>query len=508
MAVFKSFNQLLALGLWGFCILASGLWAAPAHADQTLRVAVVTFPPGGADPRKSVSVFATYTWSPIYEALTTFGEDGTLMPELATSWERASPTSWEFKLREGVTFSNGKPLVAQDIVDNIMGLKQGDGALQPVARQLESITTARALDTRTVLVETAQPNAILPRELSALFILESEAWRKLGPVEFTRNPVGTGPFKLAKWGDAKIDYVPNALSWRAPKVKALEIREMAESTGRLQALLTGQADIAIGMGPDELPEIEAAGGLLHKRQPHDVISLSLVVEPGKPAADVRVRQALNYAVDKVSITKVILQGFSRPATQGAVEGLLGYDPDLKPYPYDPAKAKALLKEAGYEKGFTLDAEVIVSSNAGDGPIYQFVANNLAAVNVKLNLITIPTPQMIRIINQGEWKGDAFSQVFGSWPTFEPLRTLRLHSCLWPKPWYCDQRIMPTFKAAMSAPDLEQRAKLTSEVLRFYHDEATAIMLHEIPLLEGVAKRVKNYAPQKGKLNYETIELVD
>ena len=227
--------------------------------------------------------------------------------------------------------------------------------------------------------------------------------------------------------------MPNALSWRAPKVKALEIREMAESTGRLQALLTGQADIAIGMGPDELPEIEAAGGHLHKRQPHDVISLSLVVEPGKPAADVRVRQALNYAVDKVSITKVILQGFSRPATQGAVEGLLGYNPDLKPYPYDPAKAKALLKEAGYEKGFTLDAEVIVSSNAGDGPI---------------------------------------------------------------------------FKAAMSAPDLEQRAKLTSEVLRFYHDEATAIMLHEIPLLEGVAKRVKNYAPQKGKLNYETIELVD
>ncbi len=493
-----------ALGLiaacWGVAFLAL--------ADQTLRVALVTFPPGGPDPRKSVSVFANYTWSPMYEALTTFLEDGTLVPELAVSWDRPTPTSWSFKLREGVKFSNGRPFTAQDVVDNIMWLKQGDGALLPTARQLDSITIARATDPLTVLVETAQPNAILPRELSSLFIVEPDLWRKLGPVEFTRAPVGTGPFKLVKWGEAKIDFVPNLLSWRAPKVKVLELRELAESTGRLQALLTGQADVAIGMGPDELPEIEAAGGRLHKRQAQDVISLSLVVEPGKPAADVRVRRALNYAVDKESIAKLILQGFSRPATQGAVEGLLGYDPELKAYPYDPAKAKALLKEAGYEKGFTLNAEVIVSSNAGDGPIYQFVANNLAAVNVKLNLISVPTPQMMRIINQGEWKGDAFSQIFGAWPTFEPLRTLRLHSCLWPKPWYCDQRIMPTFKAAMTAPDLEQRIKLTREVLRFYHDEAPAIMLHEIPLLDGVAKRVKNYAPQKGKINYETIELTE
>jgi peptide/nickel transport system substrate-binding protein len=495
--------RFLALGAISLSACFVGL---AARADQTLRVGVAAFPPGGPDPRKSVSVFATYTWSPMYEALTTFAEDGTLMPELAVSWQRASPTSWTFTLREGVRFSNGRPLTAQDIADNIAALKQGDGPLQPIARQLESISAARALDARTVLVETAQPNAILPRELSALYIIEPDLWRKLGPVGFTRAPVGTGPFKLTNWGEAKIDYAPNALSWRPPKVKALEIRELAENTGRLQALLSGQTDIAIGMGPDERPDIEAAGGRLHRRQPQDVISLAFILGQGGPVDDVRVRRALNHAVDKDSIANVILQGFTRPATQGAVEGLLGYDPDLKPYAYDPAKAKALLKEAGYEKGFSLDAEVIVSSNAGDGATYQFVATNLAAVNVKLNLITVPTPQMMRIVNQGEWKGEAFSQVFGSWPTFEPLRTLRLHSCLWPKPWYCDQAIMPTFKAAMAAPELDERARLTSEVLRFYHDQASALMLHEIPLLDGVAGRVKNYAPQKGKINYETMEL--
>lgn len=501
-----AFCRLLTTALIGSAFFC-GLSGAQA-ADQTLRIAVTAFPPGGADMRKSVSVFATYTWSPMYEALTTFREDSTLIPELATSWTQTAPTRWVFILREGVKFSNGRDFTAQDVVENLAFLKEGDGPQQATARLLDSILRVRALDAKTVEIETSSPNAILPRELSALYIVEPELWRQLGPDGFTRAPVGTGPFKLKRWGAEKIEYEPNALSWRAPKIKALEIRELSESTSRLQALLTGQADIALGMGPEERPVIEESGGRIHKRQPIDVMSIALVVGEGKPVDDVRVRRALNYAVDKDSIANVILQGLSRPATQGAVEGLLGYDPNLKPYPYDPAKARALLKEAGHEKGFTLNTEVIVSSNPGDALIYQYVASNLAAVNVKMNLISIPTPQMVRVINQGEWKGDSFSQIFGSWPAFDPLRTIRLHSCLWPKPWFCDQGITQTLKAAMSAGDLTERARLTTEILRFYHDQATTLLLHEVPLTDGVAKRVKNYAPQKAKINYETIELVD
>jgi peptide/nickel transport system substrate-binding protein len=483
--------------------------AAPIRAaDQTLKVAVVAFPPAGPDPRKSVSVFATYTWSPMYEALTTFAEDGTLMPELAETWQQLSPTSWSFTLRNGVTFSNGRPLTAADVAANILALKQGENAVLPAARQIETIVRARAVDERTLIVETVEPNAIVPRELSAIYIMEPEHLRAVGIAGFVKNPIGTGPFVLKKWGESTVDYAPNPLSWRPPKVGALEIRELPELTGRLQALQTGKADIAIGMGPDEEPAIVAAGGRLHRRRPIDVITLSFVVGQGKPIDDVRVRRALNHAVDKESIANVLLQGTTRPATQGAVEGLLGYDPDLRSYPYDPAKARALLKEAGFENGFALDVEVIVSSNAGDGQIYQYVAENLAAVGVKLNLITIPTQQMMRVVNLGEWKGDGFSQVFGAWPTFEPLRTIRLHSCLWPKPWYCDQAIMPTMIAARTAPNLEERARLTREVLRFYHDQATSLMLHEIPVLDGVMPRVRNYAPQKGKINYETIALAE
>jgi len=245
---------------------------------------------------------------------------------------------------------------------------------------------------------------------------------------------------------------------------------------------------------------------MHQRRPIDVMSLTLVVEKGRPANDIRVRRALNHAVNKQAISDVLLQGLTQPATQGAVRGLLGYNPDLDTFPYDPEKARALLKEAGYEDGFELDVEVIIGSNAGDAAIYQLVASNLAEVGVTMNVITIPTSQMVRIILQGQWRGDGFSQIFGAWPTFEPLRTIRLHSCLSPTPWYCDERIMPTYQAALETPDLNERINLTQEVLAFYHDQATAVLLHEVPLMDAIGPRVVGYAPNKGKLNYETMTL--
>ena len=491
---------------FGVFLASTPAIAAPDQDQraQTLRVAVTAFPPNAADVRKSVSIFATYTWSPVLEALTTFAEDGTLMPELATSWRQKTPTRWVFELRQDAKFSTGRALTAQDIVENVKLLSDVD----PVGRLLDYVAGATALDAHTIQIDTRAPSAVLPREISAMYIIDPETWHKVGADVFSRAPVGTGPFKVVRWGAEKIDYVANPHSWRPPKVKALEIRNVAESTVRLQALITGQTDVAIGLGPDEKPTIESAGGYLHIRRPIDAMSIAFIIGAGHPADDVRVRRALNYAVDKESIANVILQGLSRPATQGAVEGLLGYDPTLKPYPYDPAKARALLKEAGFEKGFTLNTEVIISANPGDAAIYQYVADNLAAVNVKMNLIAIPTAQMVRVVNQGEWKGDSFSQIFGAWPAFDPLRTIRLHSCLWPKPWFCDKSISETLKTAQSAPTLAERARLTTEILRFYHDQATTLLLHEVPVTDGVAKRVKNYAPQKAKINYETIELAN
>ena len=511
MSILSTVNTLKTLTFFVGLLTYLGLLpSTPMYAASTspLRVGVAALPASDGDPHRSVSVFTTYTWSPVFETLITFREDGELIGELATSWQQIEPTEWHFSLRDGVVFSNGRPLTAHDVVHSLDYLKTPHGQTTSTARDLSVISSAYAVDDSTVSINTHMPSAILPRIMAALYIVEPDHWDALGPDEFARDPIGSGPFTVESWEQGQVAYLANSRSWRAPKIDKIQVLQLPEVTTRLQALITGGIDIAIGMGPDDIPLIEAGGGYMHQRNPIDVISITFVIEEGRPANDVRVRRALNYAVNKNAITDVLLSGYSKPATQGAVRGLLGYNPDLRPYPYDPERARALLKEAGYEDGFTLDIEVIIGSNASDSAIYQLVASNLADVGVTMRVSSIPTSQMVRIILQGKWKGDGFSQVFGAWPTFEPIRTIRLHSCLWPNPWFCDKRIMPTMEAAMASPNLERRAELTREVLTFYHEQATALLLHEIPLLDAIGPRVIGYAPNKGKINYETITLRD
>lgn len=493
--------------LIGVLAFAAGALPLPSFAaDGPLRVGVAAFPASDGDPHRSVSVFSTYTWSPTFETLTTFQEDGTLVGELAVSWEQISPTTWHFSLRPGIVFSNGRPFTAAAVASSVNYLKTPHGQTSSLVRDLAVIDQAEVIDDHTIAISTLRPSAILPRLMAALYIVEPQHWHELGPEAFAQDPIGSGPFTIENWRSNRIEYAANPTSWRPPQLSALEVLILPEATTRLQALMTGGIDIGIGMGPDDITPLESIGGYMHQRKPIDVMSLTLVIEDGRPANDIRVRRALNHAVNKQAITDVLLEGLTQPATQGAVRGLLGYNPNLNTFPYDPEKARALLKEAGYEDGFELDVEVIIGSNASDATIYQLIASNLAEVGVTLNIITIPTSQMVRVILQGQWRGDGFSQIFGAWPTFEPLRTIRLHSCLQPTPWYCDERITPTYKAALETPDLEERISLTQEVLAFYHDQATAILLHEVPLMDGIGPRVVGYAPNKGKLNYETMSL--
>ena len=490
---------------WAFVVffcLFTRAWAA----EDTLRVGLTALPDSMGDPHRSVSVFSSYSWVPVFETLTAFNADGTLGPQLATDWHSISPTTWTFDLRKDVVFSNGVPFTANAVVKILEYLKTPEGRAAALSREFSTVSQVEALDTHTVQIHTYDPDIVLPRKLTTMYIVEPQAWVELGADGFATEPVGTGPFKVTKWTSSKIEYEMNPLAWRRPRVSGLEIFELRELMARVNALLTDRLDIVIGLGPDDIPLVESAGGKIHRRDPIDVISITFVIGQGHPVDDIRVRKALNYAVNKESITRVLLENLTKPATQGAVRGLLGYNTDLTAYRYDPELAKKLLAEAGYAEGFSLETEVIIGSNANDAAIYQLVTADLAKVGVSFQARPIPNGQMAKIVLQGEWRGEAFSQIFGSWPAFEPMRTLRTHSCLHSNPWYCDEQIIPTMRAAMTAPTLEARINLTQKVLAFYHEQATSILLHEIPLLDGLGPRVRDYAPKKGKINYEAIWL--
>ena len=140
-------------------------------------------------------------------------------------------------------------------------------------------------------------------------------------------------------------------------------------------------------------------------------------------------------------------------------------------------------------------------------MYQQIAQYWTEGGIAATIQSIPVQQLVKIVNTGDWKGDTFGMNYAPERTMDVLRPIRLHSCLQPVPWYCDERIMGTIREAFAAPDIETRRRLTQEVMRFYHDEAASVFLHEIILFFGHGPRVKNFRQAQIVIAYEEIELV-
>ncbi len=487
--------------------LILALLAACGRADapaDTLRVAIATLPPAFGNPHSGTNMPTIVTWAAIFDALTYVDAKGELRPWLALSWESTSPTTWVFRLRPDVVFSNGEPFDAEAVVATIAYLTSKEAAGESVAQEIRSVASAKALDPLTVEITTRTPDPILPRAFATVRIVAPKAWESLGRDGFAKAPVGTGPFKLAAPQDLRangVTLVANETSWRKPKVARLELLAIPDETARLQALLSGRVDVALGLGLENREPIEERGGRIHVAPGPNVMVVAFVTVKESPLKDVRVRRALNYAVDKQALVDALYGGATTVASQPAPPQASGYDPAIEPYPYDPAKAKALLAEAGYAGGFDLTIEA-VTGGVTEAAMYAAVASDLAKIGVRATVRSIPTPQLIRYIQRGGFKGEAFGMDYGTAPSLDALRPLRLHSCQWRVPWNCDPAIMPLLEAAQAEFDPGKRLDLTRQVMRRWHDDAPAIFLFDIVGSTGLGPRVTGWRVENNLIRYD------
>lgn len=490
-----------------FIILGAILMATtPAMAEKALRVGVTSLPVLLGTPFGNLVVPALLPALAIYDPLVKFDDKGDVVPALATSWEMTSPTVWRFKLRTGVSFSNGEPFTAEAAASAVNYLASDAGLLEVVAQLVSDVTKATAIDATTLDIETDAPNVLLPRRLAGVRIPAPGHWKKLGRQEFSRKPVGTGPFMVKEWGASKLVLVANPTSWRRPLLDRIDLLEVPDLNARVQALRTGAVDVAFDVGPEDRATIESAGGRLLVRRTGRIQTVTFVSNKPSPVADVRVRQALNYAVNKQSIVDVLLGGTTSPATQGAVPQSFGFDPSLTSYPYDPERARAMLKSAGYGNGFDMLLSFPPGIMAADEAYYQQVASDLRAVGVRVEIETSTFAQHTSRIRTGGWPGLGFGMDFSNMPPLDALWPIRVHSCLWSAPWHCRPEWTPLMRAAETATSIEERLKLTRQLLKLYHDEPSGIFLWEMPGLDGVARRVVNYTPGFGTLNFDTIDI--
>jgi peptide/nickel transport system substrate-binding protein len=483
----KILGGIAAVSLLGSASIAQG-------ASDTLRVAHYDQPAQLGMPYGTFGANGAYQLYAIFDGLTFVDNDKSISPQLASEWKLTSPTTWEVTLREGVTFHNGVAWNADAFLANVDALNNDPiVSKQQARRQLATIASAKKLGDYSVEITTKVPDPVLAKRLHIMRVHEPKAWADLGAEGFAKNPVGTGSYRIVDWGLDRIKATAYENAWRKPKIKNLDIVVIPEIATRVQALNSGQVDIAWALDTGAIDLVEAAGNEIVLSRRHDTLNLIMHHrKPGSPVTDVRVRRALNYAYDKETFVREFMGGITKTNGQPLDSSATGYFEDIKPYPYDPEKAKQLLAEAGYPNGFDMKIELVIASGEF-GDTFQAMAQDFKRVGVNAELIVLSIPIFVKkILAQQEWAGDAFTMMYESHPIADMSRVMSTHSCNFFAKHTCFEEIAPTIAAMDAEMDPAKREGLMREVAQFYHDQAPVVFSHERPAIDGISPKLKGY----------------
>jgi peptide/nickel transport system substrate-binding protein len=306
-----------------------------------------------------------------------------------------------------VTFHNGEPFNAESVIFSIdtYNASEGEGSVF-----FKYVKDMEAVDEYTVDIITEEPNPIVPETLAFLFALPPEYYAEQGPDNFSLAPVGTGPFVFDSWDKGvQIKVKANPDYWGgAPALEEVVFKPAPEASTRVAMLETGEADIIANVPPELVGRV----GMAKNTRVATVPSLRMIFvefnpfEP--PFDDVRVRQAFNHAIDKEALMDIVLGGFATPMKGVILPGWLGYDPDaLTNYEYDPEKAMALLAEAGYGDGLTVDFWFPIGRYLKDKEVAEAIAGQLQEVGVQSNMNGSDIGTLVQRIHTQELSGMHF-----------------------------------------------------------------------------------------------------
>ncbi len=461
-------------------VVGALLWSY-ALCAQGLRFAVPTLPPTLGNPYGANGTPSSLMWSAVFDGLTRLDPDGRIAPALAVSWQMESPTMWRFDLRRDVWFGNGEPFDADAAVATLDWLRSPEGQRTVIGSEIRSVVAAEALNAHALLIHTEGPDAILPARLSSVMIVAPALWRALGADEFARAPVGTGPFRFDAWTDSgrsvRLQAQPDA--WRAPRLPQLTLIGLPDSAVRVQALRSGEVDLAV-VDIDDTDFLAARGFTMAHAPAMQVMALAFNTERERPTPvrDVRVRQALNLAIDREAIATILLRGLAVPAGQPASSGTHGHAPDVGPYPYDPERARALLAEAGYANGLSLEIQVAEGNMPAANQIYQVVVQYLARVGVEARVQVRPFSAWLRDYLAGTVSADIFGLPWNAGPYNDVIRPLEYYSCLKRRPFFCEPEVVPKIESANVETDPQRRLALLQSLAADMHALAPSLFIVE------------------------------
>lgn len=499
--------------------LAFGIAVAQPSSAKTLRYAVQTFGGETFDPTLTAISTSLGFGGPLWDWLTIVDKDGKLHPGLATSW-KGSPDNktWTFTLRKGVKFHDGTEMTAEDLKFTLeVGFGRKEAHSSRAAKFRKAIKSVDVVDRYTARINANKAWPTFPFDISNQpgiegIVLPKAYIEKVGWKTYGQKPISTGVWRYVKHETGnyvEFEAVKNHWRYKNPAFDRLRMQLVPEGSTRVAMLKTGQVDIA-DISLDDVKDLKAAGfNIVNDPQPSSVrIHLyGSYYKNAGPIGKLKVRKALNLAINRQELVDTLLYGQGKPAAVFPISPLsIGYPADLKPYRYDPAEARRLLAAAGYPNGFRIKLYAVPT---GGFTLYKQVTEVVAgyweAIGVKAEIIPtdmgtfrpmfIKKPQDPKIVGQ--------ASVFTT--------TSRLNGAtglgIW---WTAKRKILQLagnvdghYTKASKAGSVKEIAKLVNDAYHIIYNDYRGIPLADVDgVIWALGNRAKDVTmtPHRGYLH--------
>jgi len=424
--------------------------------------------------------------------------EANIHPWLAKSWSRVDELTWKFDLRKGVKFHNGEEFDAHS-------------AAYTLRRHLDSRSKQRWLygflkdcnikaeDKYTLVIQTKEPMRPLVRILSNCEMLPKEAAKDFSSFGF--HPIGTGPFVFKKFvPNDRVIMTANEKYWGgAPNIKKLTFRMIPEKSTRVTALRAGEVHLITNLGPEDMPAIEKDRNLDVVSIPtYRIIFAWMNINKRKPLASLKVRQAINYAINRKEIIEYIIGGKGSPAVAPINPHTYLAHQGLEPYSYDPQKAKKLLKEAGYEEGFKLTIGTPIGRYLKDKEIAEVIGGQLAKVNIQCTIKSYEYATYQQEIMK--YENSSLDMGILGWgnltggPDYS-IRSIYSSESSWNISRYKNEKVDELLDIGVRTFDEEKLKDIYYKIQEIIWQDCPVLFIYNQPDILGISKRLKDFEPR-------------
>ena len=446
------------------------------------------------DPQLKVDTQSGRIKTLVFESLVSTDSENNILPSIAKSWEFIDDTTIHFVINDGITFHNGDKLTMDDI---LFSFQRGENAPQTSATMDPiDIANCKAIDEKTFEMKLKYPFGAIMLNLAdtKCSIVNKKYVEEVGDEQFAQKPIGTGPYVFANWksGDRCELKTYDGYWGKKPAIPNITFRVITEGANRAIELETGGVDVALDIQPGDVERISSNPDLTLQRGPNYSVTYMAMNQSKKPFDDVRVRQAINLALDLPSIVDAVYQGTGSVGCGPLTPSVWGYDKNLKAPQQNIDKAKELLAEAGYPDGFS--TTILTSDHQQRMDFSEIAQNQLSAIGIKCEVKIMEWGAYLDAVFAGEHEMTVLGYSYGADP-YTGMFNLFASTCFGPDgniSWYANAEVDALFEQIKVENDDDKRRTMVEKLQQIIVDDAVWVNIWQGENIDGTVKNLKGW----------------